>query len=375
MAHIISTDFPPVSKAEWLERITKDLKDKSLSDLYWSLPEGIRVDPFGHADDFGEPIQAVFDGPLQWEICESVTIADPVLANRQILEALEGGVEGLALNWTFVPDADALAAVFEGVFMDFVGLHFEGAVVGNPAFFLSQVALLTKQKGQNVNALNGTIAYDPAQHENPDWRYLIDFLDYVRSEWPNFRGIQIKSELQGADTVSELKQLLQAGNFYVEKMTQRGADAAKVAAQMHFEITVGKSYFLEMAKIRAFKLLWANVLKAWGVSPSYPQVSAVFKPGVYADDLYTNMIRATTMAMSSVLGGADRLTVLPYDAGRETHSSYPVAFGRRIARNVQHLLKMETYLTEATDPMAGSYYLEKLTQQLCDKAWIAFQQP
>ncbi len=375
MTSIISTDFPSVSKAEWLDRISKDLKDKSLQDLYWAVSEDIKVDPFGHADDFEQMVAPLFEKALHWEICESVVVADPVLANRQLLEALEGGAEGLAMNWTFVPDVNALSTVFEGVFMDFVSLHFEGAVVENPAFFLSQVAALTKQKGQNVNALNGSMAYNPALHENPDWRYLMDFLDYVRSEMPNFRCIQVKSVPSGTEISAELNHLLRAGNYYLEKMAQRGADPAKVAAQMHFEIMMGKSYFLEMAKIRAFKLLWINVLKAWGISPSYPYVSAVFKPEVYTDDLYTNMIRATTMAMSSVLGGADRLTVLPYDSGREAKTDYPVAFGRRIARNVQHLLKMESCLTEATDPMAGSYYLEKLTQQLCDKTWAAFQQP
>lgn len=138
-------------------------------------------------------------------------------------------------------------------------------------------------------------------------------------------------------------------------------------------MTLGKSYFFEIAKIRAFKLLWLNVLKGWGAPLRHPVVETRFQAEAYTDELYTNMIRATTMAMSAVLGGADRLTVLPYDAGREHQASYSPAFSRHIARNVQHLLKMESFFSEIPDPAAGSYYIEQLTQQLAARAWTAFQ--
>ena len=142
---------------------------------------------------------------------------------------------------------------------------------------------------------------------------------------------------------------------------------------MQFSMYIGKSYFVEIAKLRAFKILWANFLKAWGAEPVYPVQDVRFFPGDYTGDLYTNMIRATTMAMSAVLGGANRLTVLPYDAGREAEAVYPRAFARRVARNVQHLLQLESGFAELADPAAGSYYLEKLTAQLASSAWEKFQ--
>jgi len=159
------------------------------------------------------------------------------------------------------------------------------------------------------------------------------------------------------------------GNLYLEKLTERGLSPAEAANTLQFSIALGKSYFLEIARIRAFKLLWLNVLKAWGAPLDYPAVEAHFQPEAYSDELHTNMIRATTMAMSAVLGGADRLTVLPYDAGREAQATYSQSFSRRIARNVQHLLKMESFFHEIPDAAAGSYYIEKLTQQLAEKAW------
>jgi methylmalonyl-CoA mutase len=163
------------------------------------------------------------------------------------------------------------------------------------------------------------------------------------------------------------------GNLYLQKLTERGLSAEQAAGILQFSIPVGKSYFLEIAKIRAFRLLWLNILKAWDVPLDYPVTEARFQAESYTDELYSNMIRATTMAMSAVLGGADRLTVVPYDAGREEQAAYPQAFGRRIARNVQHLLKMESSFSEIPDPAAGSYYIEKLTQQLAERAWSAFQ--
>jgi methylmalonyl-CoA mutase len=175
--------------------------------------------------------------------------------------------------------------------------------------------------------------------------------------------------LHTTGTVDELTVLLQLGNQYLTKMHERGLSPAQTAAQLHFSIAIGDHYFLEMAKLRAFRQLWLHVLQSWNAPLQYPYISVSFKPAVYQDDLYTNLIRATTMAMSAVLGGANRLTVMPYDEGREALASYPPAFGRRMARNVQHLLKMECHLDEAIDAMAGSYYLETLTRQLGEKAW------
>ncbi len=125
--------------------------------------------------------------------------------------------------------------------------------------------------------------------------------------------------------------------------------------------------------MRAFKLLWLHILKVWNAPLTLPATAVHFNIDAYTDDLYTNMIRATTMAMSAVLGGADRLTVLPYDAGREASAQYPPAFGRRIARNVQHLLQLESGLGDIPDPAAGSYYIETLTRQLAEAAWKEFR--
>jgi len=412
--------FPPVSKADWLRQITKDLKDKPLEDLNWHLPNGLVVSPFVHADDFERLPVALSDQPNTWEICEDLRVTDPIVANRQALDALEGGVEGLCF-WLDRPlETAEFEQLFQGIHLDFIGLHFAGnAVSENPGMVLGLLENLLRQRGLSTTQLRGSLAYDPVPVSKVvDWRYLADLLEYAREKFPQFTVIQVSTpelrsgegslqhppeqssgegliqhppELRSGEGLIQYPLELRSGegsvqhppeqssgvllrnaNIYLEKLSERGIPIKDIAAAMQFSVPLGKSYFLEIANLRALKLLWFNVLKAWDAPLVPPSIAVRYQPEAYSDDLYTNMIRATTMAMAAVQGGANRLTVMPYDAGREALASYPQAFGRRIARNVQHLLKMESGLDEVADPAAGSYYIETLTRQLAEKAWEEF---
>ncbi len=366
------SEFPPVSKSEWLSQIAKDLKGRPLEELDWNVGEGLKMSPFVHANDF-KVWPAPFSGkPNNWEICENILVNNPVEANRQALEALEGGAEGLQFFFDKSPVWDVFQQVFDKIHPDFIGLHFTGAGVSqNPGVILGFLERLAAQKGVATASLRGSLGYDPASSSGiVDWRYLVDLTGFAKEKFPHFRlvTISLKPSHDG------LGEGLRNGNLYLEKLAERGLSVSAIAESLQFSVPVGKSYFLEIAKIRAFKLLWLNVLQGWGAPLNNPVVEAHFLPEVYTEEIYTNMIRATTMAMSAVLGGADRLTVLPYDAGRESQASYPPEFGRRIARNVQHLLKMESFFNELPEPTAGSFYIETLTNELAERAWAAFQQ-
>lgn len=367
------SEFPTISKEAWLSQISKDLKDKTLDDLSWKLAEGLRVDPFAHADDFPVPPAPLMTAVRPWEICENIPVTDATTANRTALDALEGGVEGLCFHLNGILDGDSAAQMLEGIYLDFIGLHFAGpGVEANPGIVLSHLTQIASGRGLKAAQLHGSLAYDPALHNKiVDWRYLADLMQFAAESFPQFSVISVRPA-PAENPVSDIVSLLQQGNLYLEKLVERGISPALTAAHMQFSIPVGKSYFYEIAKMRAFKLLWLHILKAWNAPLVLPVVAVHFREEVYTDNLYTNMIRATTMAMSAVLGGADRLTVLPYDAGREANATYPPAFGRRIARNVQHLLRLESSFGEIPDPAAGSYYIEKLTQQLATTAWSEF---
>ncbi len=367
------SEFPPVSKEDWLRQVAKDLKGRSLDELTWQTAEGLSISPFAHADDFQVPHQPLATEPNRWEICELLPVTDPVAANRQALDALEGGAWGLEFYFDTPPSFDTLARLFQGIYLDFIGLHFTGpGVAHNPGALLGHLDRLAKQRDIATETLRGSLGYDPAHHAlpsarnlSPDWRYLADLVEFAQQKFPQFRMLTVG----GSDDAETASDLLRRANIYLEKLTERGIPVAQAAATMQFSVKIGSSYFLEMAQLRAINLVWINMLKAWGVAPVSPQLAVSFRPDAYTDALYTNMIRATTMSMSAVLGGAARLTVLPYDAGREALASYPQAFSRRIARNVQHLLKMESGFDQLTDPAAGSYYIETLTRQLADKMW------
>jgi len=363
------SEFPQVSKADWLRQITKDLKDKPLEELNWTMPNGLVVSPFVHADDFDKPPATLSEQPNTWEICEDIRVGDPAVANRQALDALEGGAEGLCF-WLDRPlERTDFEQLLQGIHLDFIGLHFAGTAVSqNPGMVLGLLENLAQQSGLSCTQLKGSLAYDPVPVSKiVDWRYMADLLEYTRDRFPRFKIIKV-----GVVEETELSVLLRNANIYLQKLSERGIPIADIAQVMQFAVPLGKSYFVEIARLRALKLLWFNLLNAWKAPLQPPFIAVSFQTEAYSDDLYTNMIRATTMAMSAVQGGASRLTVLPYDAGREEVASYPQAFGRRIARNVQHLLKMESALDAVADPAAGSYYIETLTEQLAEKAWAEF---
>jgi len=187
---------------------------------------------------------------------------------------------------------------------------------------------------------------------------------------PKFKLVTINGgdlPVGAQDAVSTLATLLKRGDYMIKEFLGKNFSKNDIQNQFQFSLPIGKSYFVEIAKIRALKILWANVLTAHEVENIVsPTIEVHFSKDELTDDVNTNMIHATTQAMSAVIGGVDRLTVLPAD-------KKGTAFTKRIARNVQHLLKMESFMDRVHDPAAGSYYIEKLTEQLAEKAWEIFQ--
>jgi methylmalonyl-CoA mutase len=155
-------------------------------------------------------------------------------------------------------------------------------------------------------------------------------------------------------------------------MQERGVAPAEVNRRLQFSMAVSTSYFVEIAKLRAIRLLWSNVLAAYGVEQAAPTtIVAHLAPETQVNDPNTNRIKAATQAMSAVIGGADRFYVLPADIDHKEPSS---SSSYRLARNLQHILKMESFFDQVVDPAAGSYYIEKLTDALAESAWKQFQQ-
>jgi hypothetical protein len=189
------SEFPPISKADWLRQIAKDLKDKPLDDLNWQLPDGMVVSPFVHADDFASTPAPIANQAKTWEICEDVVVQDPVVANRQAMDALEGGAEGLCFWLDKSLEAPEFGQLLEGIHLDFIGLHFAGpAILENPGAVFVNLEKLAQQRGLSTTQLRGSLAYDPVPvSKTVDWRYLAELLEYAREKFPQFKIIQVST--------------------------------------------------------------------------------------------------------------------------------------------------------------------------------------
>ena len=344
-------EFPPTTKAEWLARVQKDLKGRSFSDLQWHLSDTIRIDPFFHPDD---RIEAT--GPLvrtgarqnSWEIGEYIPVKESLpAANQWALTALNGGAEALLfqLGERELTRAD-LQSLLQDILLDMISVHFE---------FASKTGLKNSFNAlQQLPGWRGSAYAAPPEHDTFNVRTLIaDGRRYYRD---------------AAHTTAELAQILHDIHPAFSRLAKK-TSADQANRQVKLLIAVDTSYFVSIAKIRALKILWANYLQAFGGNPQQlPEVEAHLAPYPADSDPNTNMIRAATQALSAAIGGADRLFVAP--AGSRQGSSDE--FTRRIARNVQHILKMESYIDRVIDPAAGSYYIEKLTGVLAEEAWEKF---
>lgn len=371
-------NFPPVSKESWLRQLEKDLKGKPLQDLQWHLEEHIELAPFYHPEDgpFGHPPLPGKRTNNDWEIGEYIEAEDFQLANAEALEGLQGGVEAPLFRLRQAVDATKLAQLLHDIRLDIIAANFEEHYTAiEPWAIFRYFTELLETRGFNPSTVGGSIDFDPLlDWSNPPIDKLYELMAYCAEQMPRFRVLQANAQRfhSGPDDSSiELAYTIAKGSEYLARLTALGLPAEKVNAHMQFAVSISKSYFVEIAKLRALRLLWANVLKAFGAPGLEPFIVVHFAEESQDNSPNTNMIRASTQAMAAVIGGASRLYVLPANHALKEPST---AFTRRIARNVQHILKMESHLHQAADPGAGSFYIEKLTDKLAGEAWSKFQE-
>jgi methylmalonyl-CoA mutase len=353
--------FSPTSREEWVARIEKDLKGRSFKELQFAISEEIRLDPLYHRQDHSKlPEIELWKNTSGWEIGEQIHAGDPVEANAIALQALQMGAESILFdNFTHSPSADQLSVLLKEIQPNYISLG-----IGLSDERVSPEALLTSLQEYlaNKKALNGHLYLQRSVSGMDD--QVFNRISEMSEAFPGSRLLQIdlRKYHQGSEKTSlEVREGIKQGMNCLERM---GAKARP--EKLYFTLSVGKDYFAEMAKLRALRWLWPKAQKAAGLedpAPAFIQVH--FTPDAYTEDTYLNMIRATTMAMSAILGGADRLFVLPADH----HSGQTSTFTRRIARNVQHILKLESHFAKVEDPAAGSYFIDQLTYETAEKAW------
>jgi methylmalonyl-CoA mutase len=379
------SEFQGTSKNQWLSRIEKDLKGRPISELYERLSnpvqgsESLIIDSFAHVEDFKGNFPTPIIGEKEentWLIGEDIEVKnkDFKAANKQALNALIGGVNAPHFILETFPTAAQLAVLLEDIELDYISIYFsEKTKNKNPFNFLMDFEQLATEKGKNANILRGGILFDPFEDGRHEVKAMSELLRWIEKHLSHFKVINIDAGLffKGSENViAELGQTLKAGENYVKRLTDVGIEASLVAEHIQFSFHIGLHYFIEIAKIRAFKLLWANVLAAYDTPSVFCTINAIIATDTQIEDSNANKIRATTQAMSAILGGIHSLTIAPSDVKNEGNA----AFNHRIARNIQHLLQMESYFDRVADPAAGSYYIEQLTNLIAEAAWQYFQE-
>ncbi|MEO1714957.1 MAG: methylmalonyl-CoA mutase family protein, partial [Bacteroidota bacterium] len=331
--------FSPTDKATWLAKVEKDLKGRALKELTWSLPEDIEITPFANAEDLPGALSPIRRPNNQWEIGETFILGDdPKVANQQLLEALTKGVNSPLVVFSEMPSEIYLEQLLQEIHLGYIHLGIQPATPADTQSVASRMQdYLTKHyTGQPISwSLSGVSNTMDAS----TWKGLLD----AGTQSPKLALVDARPWFGNREgVVNELSKTTQGLIQVLETAQATEIDLSQWIQQVRVQLQVGTSYFLEIAKIRALKHLMANVLQSFQIKEgSLLGIDAYLAPQAYGEEIHTNKIRATSMAMSAVIAGVDRLTVLPSDGEEGAKAD---GFSRRVARNVQHILMLESHL-------------------------------
>ena len=389
-------EFPPVKTEQWEEVIAADLKGADYErKLVWRTGEGFNVRPYYRAENLeglrflgslaGEfPYVRGTRAHNRWRIHQTITVAEAAAANAEALQLLNSGVDSLGFH---IAKADFTATELDTLLRDIhlpaVDIVFCGEKMGRFAELV-----LEKLEKEGVAKEEAHIAFviDPlvkglsskGDFCSPDGKECFARItELVRKtkDYKHIRIVSISAQIfgnSGSTIVEELAFALSAGHDYLVRLMDAGLTVDEAARKLRFSLSITSNYFLEIAKLRAARMLWANIVKGYN-----PEKNCACKMMIHAEtsrwnqsvyDPYVNMLRGTTEAMSAAIGGVHSLEVTPFDRAFEA----PTEFAKRIARNVELLLKHESHFDQVVDPAGGSYYIENLTQSIAAEAWKLF---
>jgi methylmalonyl-CoA mutase len=402
----------------WEARAEKELRGRPLDDLTWDSPEGIAIQPVYTEEDATDlehmgsmPGEGPFTrGPRStmyagrpWTIRQYAGFSTAEESNAFYRKALDAGQQGVSVAFDLathrgydsdhervvgdvgkagvaIDSVEDMKILFDGIPLDkvSVSMTMNGAVIPVLASFI----VAGEEQGHDRAVLSGTIQNDILKEfmvrntyiypPEPSMRIVSDIIAYTASDMPKFNSISISGyhmQEAGANLVQELAFTLADGREYVRAAIANGMDVDAFAGRLSFFFAIGMNFFMEAAKLRAARFLWHKIMQEFepkkeqsSMLRTHCQTSGV---SLQEQDPYNNVVRTAYEAMSAVLGGTQSLHTNSFDEA----IALPTAFSSRIARNTQLILQNETKVTKVVDPLAGSYYVEKLTSDLADEAW------
>ena len=389
-------EFPAVSTEAWEAAIAVDLKGADYErKLVWRTTEGFNLRPYYRAENLegletlgtqaGEfPYLRGVSGDNSWLTHQTIAVKCPKAANEAALKMLNAGVDSLGFCLSEELTAEQLDELLAGVVLSAVELTFCGKGAGK---LVSLVLAKAEAEGVAKDDLHVNFCIDPiVKHlsQKGDWceeceggKCLTKIADLIKAtaEYKGVRVVNVSANVfsdSGSTIVEELGFGLSVAHEYLVRLMEAGLTVDQAAKKIRFTFAVTSNYFMEMAKFRAARLLWANIVKQYE-----PACQCSCKMFVHARtsawnqtvyDPYVNMLRGTTEAMSAAIAGVHSLEVLPFDYAYTT----PTEFSERIARNQSLLLKHESHFDQVIDPAGGSYYIENLTKTIAEEAWKLF---
>ena len=380
--------FSPVSPEEWRAKAEVDLKGADFEKkMVWRTDEGFNVQPLYRGVDIKD-FKTIDSLPGEypyvrgtrtnndWQARQEIDAADVKEANAKALDVLNKGITSLGFK---LHDDFNLDVLLDGIYTDIAQVNF--AVCPNKVVEFAKVLVAYLEKKGTADKFVGSIDFNPYKATFKKGKKFEGIAEVaaellkVVAPVKGLRVLSVNSEMlsnAGAYIYQELGYALSWGNEWMAQLTDAGFSADEVASRIKFNMGISTIYFMELAKFRAARMLWAQIVKQYN-----PQCDCACKMVVHATtsrysqtmfDSYVNMLRSQTQAMSAALASVDEITVTPFDAPYKKSDE----FSERIARNQQLLLKEERHLDKVVDPAGGSYYIEELTMSLAQVAWKLF---
>ncbi|MDD6831993.1 MAG: methylmalonyl-CoA mutase family protein [bacterium] len=380
--------FSPVSPEEWRAKAEVDLKGADFEKkMVWRTDEGFNVQPLYRGVDIKD-FKTIDSLPGEypyvrgtrtnndWQARQEIDAADVKEANAKALDVLNKGITSLGFKLHNDFNLDVL---LDGIYTDIAQVNF--AVCPNKVVEFAKVLVAYLEKKGTADKFVGSIDFNPYKATFKKGKKFEGIAEVaaellkVVAPVKGLRVLSVNSEMlsnAGAYIYQELGYALSWGNEWMAQLTDAGFSADEVASRIKFNMGISTIYFMELAKFRAARMLWAQIVKQYN-----PQCDCACKMVVHATtsrysqtmfDSYVNMLRSQTQAMSAALASVDEITVTPFDAPYKKSDE----FSERIARNQQLLLKEESHLDKVVDPAGGSYYIEELTMSLAQVAWKLF---
>ena len=416
-------EFEKATLADWEAAARKSLKGQPIESLHWQTPEGIEVKPLYTAQDLDglehtntlpgfEPFlrgpQATMYAVRPWTIRQYAGFSTAEESNAFYRKALAAGGQGVSVAFDLathrgydsdhprvtgdvgkagvaIDSVEDMKVLFDGIPLDkvSVSMTMNGAVLP----VLAGYVVAAEEQGVPQDQLSGTIQNDILKEfmvrntyiypPEPSMKIIGDIIEYTAEKMPKFNSISISGyhmQEAGANQALEMAFTLADGKEYVKTAMAKGLDVDAFAGRLSFFWAVGMNFYLEIAKMRAARLLWARIMKDFGAkNPKSLMLRTHSQTSGWSlteQDPYNNVVRTTIEAMAAVFGGTQSLHTNSFDEA----IALPTEFSSRIARNTQLIIQEETHITNVVDPWAGSYMMEKLTQDMADKAWAIIEE-